>query len=655
LYVAAAERVAGLDLRRMAAGEMRVEGRGISRLLLGLLALLDLVAVFWLAGGLLPAVIFAVFVLFFLLPAVVLISRLAPFRSLPPTLRMVAAITAVVVLAAPWFFLRKAFGSPWLLDAAACVTLTLMVRKQLVPFLREARPVVWPLRWILSILPLAFAAAWCGWAVHAGGKVHFYGLFVVDFGNLVSVVSLLRASPMLPLSPVTGGGPLNYHWVYFTLPALLGDLFGGQLPNANALILCNLLVAGLLTLAVGCVSSETPGVARWAAFVVLFAPFTLYFYQFADAHLHLRWLAMPIRNHLLLSPVNSMVTFGNNTMALVLILLALMALERWNAEGEGRDLIAGVVALAMVIGYSVTLMLPVVAALLLWTVLGRVRRPLLALTAAAGAGVCAVALFFAIGVLGGESGRHIAFAFDGLAFFRVVLFGMLPLWLLTALGGRPRLTIYGVVLASAVLIPTFFYLQGSATGMIDFSMKTGSLIAVLATPLVAPAFSRFRLFAVAVLLLGLVQTSFYLLQFPFYRFTHATTHDTAVPESYRTALDWMRRTTPHDAVVVDPMTLTTDTAVWTVMLAERRVWLPTPYTRTFLIARTGRAEDERLAIWSAAARGDRAAAQRLGSEAPYLIAPASLALPSPWRVLYRNDGWSVSAFSPSGSSRIEKP
>ncbi|MCU1244359.1 MAG: hypothetical protein JWN02_269 [Acidobacteria bacterium] len=610
-------------------------------LLLGVLMLADLAAVVWLAGGLLPAVVFAAFVSFFLLPAVVIVARFGPFRPLPPPLRMVAAIAVVIVLAAPWFFLRKALGSPWLLDVAACVALTLAARKQVTPVLGEFGSLVRRLRWILLLLPLAFAAAWCGWAAHSGGKVHFYGLFVVDFGNLVSVVSLLRASPMLPLSPVSGGGPLNYHWVYFTLPALLGDLFGRQISNANALILCNLLVAGLLTLAVTCVAGANAERTPWATFVVLFAPFTLYFYQFLDARLHLRWLAMPIRNHLLLSPVNSMVTFGNNSMALVLILLALMELERWNAEGQARDLVAGVTALSLVIGYSVTLMLPVVGALLLWTLLGRVRRPVLALAAAAGAGLCAVALFFAIGVLGGESGRHLAVAFDGLAFFRVVLFGMLPLWLLTALAGKPRLTIYGAVIGSAVIIPSFLYLQGSVTGKIDLSMKTGSLLAVVAAPLIAPAFSRLRLLAVAVVILGLVQTSAYLLQFPFYRFTHATTHDTAIPEGYWAALDRIRRGTPEDAVVVDPMTLGTDTAVWTVILAERRVWLPTPYTRTFLIARSDRAAEERIVIWDAARRGDRAAAQRMAAEAGYVISPPGTPPPPFWRPWASANGWNV--------------
>jgi hypothetical protein len=218
---------------------------------------------------------------------------------------------------------------------------------------------------------------------------------------------------------------------------------------------------------------------------------------------------------------------------------------------------------------------------------------------------------------------------------------MLPLWVLMVLAGRPRLSIFGAVIACGIVIPSLIYLRGSATGNVDFSMKTGSLLAVAAAPLIAPALSRLRLLALAVILLGVVQSSAYLLQFPFYRFTRATTHATAIPEGYWGALDWTRRSTPPGTIVIDPQTLNSDLAVWTVLLAERRVWLPTPYTRTFLITRATGKEAERLAIWDAAHRGDSAAARRLAGEAPYLIAPAQLALPAPWSPAHQQGGWTV--------------
>ena len=73
----------------------------------------------------------------------------------------------------------------------------------------------------------------------------------------------------------------------------------------------------------------------------------------------------------------------HNTIALVLIVAALLQLERWNRDGRLRDALIGSVAMALVIGYSVTLVFPLVAAVFLWMLAGRIRRPLVVVALAA--------------------------------------------------------------------------------------------------------------------------------------------------------------------------------------------------------------------------------------------------------------------------------
>src|ERR1700688_2361717 len=98
----------------------------------------------------------------------------------------------------------------------------------------------------------------------------------------------------------------------------------------------------------------------------------------------------------------------------------------------------------MVIGYSVTLLLPLVFALLVWLALGRIARPMLVLAYAVVWGGAAVALFLAIHVLGSGGARHVAFAFDGGQFLKMAILGLLPMWGLLLLGGREPLNFFHV-------------------------------------------------------------------------------------------------------------------------------------------------------------------------------------------------------------------
>jgi hypothetical protein len=618
--------------------------------LIAAIVVLDALLLLHLAGGLVPALMFAAFVAFIVAPAVVLARRVAP---------MPIAALLVIVAFVPWFFARKAIGMPAVVDVATAAILTAAALRVYLSF-RAKRGIPrhenaggWK-GWkgeetdafqpsslqILTfvVVPLLFSIVWLGWNAPVRSDVRWYGLFGIDFGNLVSVVSTLRASPMLPLAYVAGTGRLSYHWLYFTIPAALADAFGGTMPNANALLLANLLMAMLLVQTAASIVDD-----RRAALLVLFAPFTTYFYQAAAARLPLGPLALPVRNHLLLSPLNSMLTFGNNTVALVLALAALMQLERWNREGRLRDAVFGVVALAMVIGYSVTLVFPLAATLVIWTALGRVRRPLVALSLAAISGAAIIALFFALDVLARGSSRHIVVAFDRGQFLRMVVFGLLPLWGIAVLAARRGLTIYHVLIACCIAIPSMLYIAGSPTGATDFSMKTASLLAIAFARLIAfSSLSRGRLAAaVALIVLGLVQTSAYVLQFPYYRLRHATMNGIALPRDYAAALGWIRTHTPPAAIVVDPHELGNRDEIFTVALSERRVWLPTPYTNEILIAAPAVTLDRRPSTWRAFAEGhDQAAGVAMAREADVLVTSSPVSSPG-WRPVHREGAWTV--------------
>lgn len=539
-----------------------------------------------------------------------------------PVTRAIAA----VLLLTPYYFLRKATGQPVIAD----VVLLLAVGCWLLAVRRTGRRLAVPREPLLLVPPILAAIVWMGWRFPSGDTVRFHGLFAIDFGNLVAVVSSLRASPMLPLSYVSGGGPLNYHWLYFAVPATLADFLGMSMPNSVALWLTNVLVALLLVAVVVAISS------RRAAAIVLFAPFTTYFYQAVAAQVPLGPLALPTRNHLLLSPVNSMLTFGNNTFALVLALYTLRQVERWNRDGRLRDAFFAAIALAMIPGYGITLVFPMALTLAIWLLMGRLRRPRVVIPLAMLVGAVAIAIFVAIGLFGSGGSRHIALGFDRGQFLRMVLFGLAPLWGLVVLGRRQtQLTIFHVLIASCIVVPSLLYVSGGPTGGTDFSMKTASLMAVAFAPLIAPASfaQRWRAIAAALLItLGAIQTAAYVLQFPYARMTSAPGRGVALPRDYVAALEWTRDHTPRSAVVIDPTAVPDANELFTIILAERRVWLPTAYTNEVLIVPPSPEVRDRARRWTAS---DLTVAR----EADIAITPQ--ALPPSWQLVHRAGAWNV--------------
>ncbi len=151
--------------------------------------LLDAVVLVHLAGSVVAALVFVVFVAAFLLPACALVLRLPHLRAMPPDLRLTAASVLVLVLVVPWFFVRKLFPfAPAFADVVACVILIGAAAKfgAVSATIEELGPALSRSRFVVSIvLPLLFALAWLGYGVPAGKDVLFHGLFGTYRGKLL--------------------------------------------------------------------------------------------------------------------------------------------------------------------------------------------------------------------------------------------------------------------------------------------------------------------------------------------------------------------------------------------------------------------------------------------------------------------------------------
>jgi hypothetical protein len=262
-----------------------------------------------------------------------------------------------------------------------------------------------------------------------------------------------------------------------------------------------------------------------------------------------------------------------------------------------------------------------------------------------------VAIFRIVRVLSSGGSIHAAFAFDRGQFLRIAILGMLPLWGLIAIGGTKRLTFFHVLIVAAIAVPSFLYLAGSPTGLVDFSMKTGSLLAVSFAPLIAVAIeewlggrlARWQVMVAAVLvMLGAIQTSAYILQFPYYRFTGSRSRSLAIPSDYYSALLWLRDHTPPRSIVAEPGGLTIRAELPTTWISERRAWLPTPYTEAVRTTPSDSFLLRRPARWSAfmSDPGNASVSRSIASEADYLVIPRSIQSPF-WTPVQRSGSWMI--------------
>jgi len=600
------------------------------------------------AGARLAAFVFGV-----LFPGAALLSTISPIQRLPQGVRAITAISLAMLCVTPAFYIRRDLPGPgWLADLLFIAALCFWAQHRRAyasfwhdiasPLFRASAP------FLFLALPALFVLTWMGFQVQEGGQVFYYGLFPIDFGNLTSIVALINASHGLPHWPLSGSEVVNYHWLFFAFPAWLSSFGGGHTPDAISFVVCNYIAACILFLAIAvtadhvlrAVDPDQPVAASTIAMatgVVALASLVMYPYQMlvglAVRLTHIQSIAITARNGLLLSLPNSMTVFGNNSMALALALLALVMLLEWNRRLDKGHLFIGAAFLAMIVGYSITLVFPIALALGIWLLLGHIRKWPKAVVCLSVVGAAIIGIMaFGLHLFGSNKG--LAVAFDNGAYLRHVLFALTPLWALAWMGRAiwTKLSLFWTLIICCVIVPSFLYIPNTLTGHIDFSMKIASLIAVAAVPLACVGLARclqnwrapVAIVALTLVALGLACTAAYAGQFAFMRLQHNHDRTMVLPSDYMSALQFIRDNTPVDAIVIDPQSVPYSLTMPTVFIAERRVFLSTKYAEQTL-ATAAIFSDETATrnhdfdLWAKGYFQDKTLSARFASQADYCL------------------------------------
>jgi hypothetical protein len=578
------------------------------------------------------------------------------------------AVAVTLVLLAPLYMLRKVLPVPppvgdlsiallaWLLAwrTRAIGGLGPSVRSLMASQTRV---------WVTLVLPAVFCLTWLGYGVKSGESMKYFGLFFIDFGNLLSIQNVVRASAALPMSPVVQSGPLGYHWLYFAFPGWASEFLGLAGRSANALVVANLITGSLFYLVLARTCGRVlrkmelavdPSPGRFAphlAGLSMFALSTLYAYQTFVGRLNRSWFTLGTRNHLVLQLPHSVTCFGNNTLALVLSLLVIERLVSWTSTGARRNVGIAAALASLMPGYSIMLVFPLGLAIVIWAVSGRLRRPIFTLAMFATAAAIALVVFRAIGLFsyGGGGGRVMA-SFDGGQFLQNVLLGFFPATLavgicLWNIRSRARLAIlfpFVCLALACVIVPTVSMTRGSPTSRVDFSIKTGSLYLVAMTPVFAVALAsiiprwrqRLRLSLIGTIFLaaGLTNSGAYVMQHALRR---SLGRDSAAPsiswDHYR-ALDLVARESSR-LILLDQFSISNSVADPAVMLGGKRVLVATGYEEVAFPPSAMARKNKALWLgWQSSGFGDEELGLRLAQNADLLIAAASVRSAS-WRLV----------------------
>ena len=553
-------------------------------------------SVFFLAGGISPAFFFGAFLLLFFCPIVFIAFSLLVQLQIPDNLRIMLSLLFPFLVIIPWSFLKKASGFPGpFVDLISVIILLLIIfqRGNAKGFFHEISGTFTDTfrTFNLVAIPLLFCLSWTAFEVHCNGMVGYYGLYLIDFGSLSEIVSLVNVSPHFPLNHLEGIGALSYHWLFFSIPSFIADFMGSPIKHPHALGLANLLVTHLLFLVLYfsagnfLVQGEenNKSLQAWSAFSIVFCSTIFQFYLRLTEILKFSFLQIPRINHLLMSVINSITGFGNNTLALSCILIGIMLIIEWNKQERPVFLFFGSILFAMPMALSVTLVFPTSMAIFILIISGRIRHAFKAALTGLFFGAVFFGIFKLIGIFGGNAGR-IGVDFDRGYFVRNVFFSLFPAIIVSFFGlERPhRENIFLVFLGCCLVIPSFLLVKDTPYGRIDFSMKIASLIAVLMTPLFAKGMAylvarrsiKLAIFPVFFILLGLLHTTAFSCQFLFYRAFSPQTRCFSFPEAHFNALDFVRRQSPKTAIVADPFfSDRTDTHI-NLFVSERRQFLP---------------------------------------------------------------------------------
>lgn len=556
---------------------------------------------FLLAGGWREGLVGLAFVAVVILPIALMIQQILLSWKISKTLAqsLAGALTLIVL---PFLFLLRKLSpiGPVATDLMLCVVFAL-ASFGVASFSGTFRPRLPSISlgeaaWLAVVIPAVFVAPRLGNEVRVGDQIVFYGPSLMDFGNLRVVVNLLTHDSLQVPAPVATCGTLIYHWLYFATPAWLSHFLGGHLESGTALILMNFVTAVLFFRCVALVCGEVVSKAgfdaqRWAplgACLAISGASLAYFYAFAaKAHL----VPMGERNQLMLQIPSSMSTFGNNTLALSLIILALLLVMAWNDGGKSSRLTLAAVLVAFVPALSITLAPTVGAGLALACLAGAVRRRWLALGAFTTAGGVSLAMLSALGYFRGSRSVP-AFSFDGGQFVQNVLFAF-PLVVMAvawcSFHQRSSSTrLFASMFAAAVALPTFLFISGDPDVPSHMSMKNATLLVVAGIPLVTLAIAAWwdassrhsqgwKIATAAFCLLGFANSAGYLVATPLTRLGYKIQPSSSIPADYYEALRHVRSSTPLNALLLDPTGAENQLSNPGNIFAARRAILPSGY------------------------------------------------------------------------------
>jgi hypothetical protein len=359
----------------------------------------------------------------------------------------------------------------------------------------------------------------------------------------------------------------------------------------------------------------------------------------------------------MLSLLNSMVTFGGSTTALVMVVAAIQLLRHWNDARRISHGILFCMLLVLLPAFSSTLAPPLALALACWFVIGGVRHP--GAAAAIAAPIAVVGVFFlqAIHVLGGD--QHLGFGFDGGMF--LVTFGLssAPLWVPALLAGHTtwRLDFWCLLVIAGFAWPSFVRTSGPGTTPSDLSMKTASLMVVAMAPLLALGLDgllrSWRSFgwrhglAGAAICLGLTNSAVYTAQFVAARMLRINGKVQVIPSGYGALLDRVRTISRPSAVVLDGVGIDMPFTLWPVSLAERRVLVPSAWWNQICLADIPEnagdipARVERFRKWRDEGYPAGYDSQEFAGEADYLVIPTGFDPGPSWKAEMATGGYSL--------------
>lgn len=585
-----------------------------------LLVGLDIALLYWLSGGVSSLLHFMIFLLLVIWPASAILGHLIFPRGFSPGLKFSGGFFSLLPLLVPIYLVRKVISyDTFFTDVFLTIFLWLsfFLTKSYNSYrsFRQAGKALGEYTIFSTILLVCLAMIWQGHATEDYGQIKYYGLFPIDFGNLSSIVSLIKMPNLLPEMDVAGAGQMHYHWFYHVLPALLSDFFGGGLSSDEALILSNILVSGfLVVLLIHFIQASNGTIANiryaiLACFLAIFCPTIKYFYQrFADL-LPGQWLSpnyLGYRNSIMMQPIQGVAFFGNNTVAIGLILLAIIFEKDLRYHKNPNRLLPVSMFLALSIPYSVTLFFPVLVGFFLWVIIKiqeYIRLGKKFFLWVIFSGICAAFLvfcYFKIGILSGKYG--LAFGFDRGQFLKHALLALAPVLLPIGYGiwRTKTFTLETVILISIFLVPSFIYVNGGSTGLVDFSLKMGSLISFISTPMIAWFLSEsfntnsiprvLRVSTIGLFLMGLTNTIAFSGQFGAYRFLGVEKFGSlpdaiSLDADYVKCLLYIRDHTERSAVILDPEALVHERVNTTLWIGERQSFLM-PKAGTYFYDRT---------------------------------------------------------------------